>query len=122
MVEMKHADLTERIIRCAIDVHKALGPGLPRELYAKALAIELERSSLPFLADVAAKVVYQGVTIGERKAPFLVADTVLVVPTAGEIDDASIADGVSLLRATGKSVGLLLNFARARLDIRRIAN
>ena len=122
MVEMKHADLTERIIRCAIDVHKALGPGLPRELYAKALAIELERSSLPFLADVSAKVVYQGVTIGERKAPFLVADTVLVVPTAGEIDDAAIADGVSLLRATAKSVGLLLNFARARLDIRRIAN
>ena len=122
MVEMKHADLTEQIIRCAIDVHKALGPGLPREFYARALAIELEKSTLPFLADVACKIVYQGVTLGERRVPFVVADIVIVVPLTSEIDDAVIADGVSLLRATGKSVGLLLNFARARLDIRRIAN
>lgn len=121
-MEMRHADLTERIIRCAIDVHKALGPGLPKEFYAKAVAIELERSNLPFLPDVAFKVTYQDVVIGERRAPFVVADTVLVVPLAIEIDDAAVAEGVSLLRATGKGVGLLLNFARNRLDIRRIAN
>ena len=122
VMEMKHADLTERIIRCAIDVHKALGPGLPREFYAKAVAIELERSQLAFVADVPFKVSYQGVVLGERRAPFIVADTVVVVPLASEIDDASVAEGVSLLRSTGKSVGLLLNFARPRLDIRRIAN
>ena len=122
MTEMRHSEMTERIIRCAIDVHKALGPGLPREFYAKALAVELERSNLPFLADVACKVTYQGVVIGERRAPFVVADTVLVVPLAMEIDDAQVAEGVSLLRATSQGVGLLLNFARSRLDIRRIAN
>lgn len=122
MTEMKHAEMTERIIRCAIDVHKALGPGLPRELYLRALAVELERSNLPFLTDVACKVAYQGVVIGERRAPFVVAETVLVMPLASEIDDATVAEGVSLLRATGNGVGLLLNFARSRLDIRRIAN
>ena len=122
MTEMKHAEMTERIIRCAIDVHKGLGPGLPRELYLRALAVELERSELPFLTDVACKVVYQGVVIGERRAPFVVAETVLVMPLASEIDDATVAEGVSLLRATGHGVGLLLNFARSRLDIRRIAN
>ena len=122
MTEMKHAEMTERIIRCAIDVHKALGPGLPRELYLRALAVELERSSLPFLTDVSCKVVYQGVVIGERRAPFVVAETILVMPLASEIDDATVAEGVSLLRATGHGVGLLLNFARSRLDIRRIAN
>ena len=122
MTEMRHSDLTERIIRCAIDVHKALGPGLPRELYARALAVELERSELPFLTDVPCKVVYQGVVIGERRAPFVVSETVLVLPLATEIDDATLAEGVSLLRATGHGVGLLLNFARSRLDIRRIAN
>jgi GxxExxY protein len=122
MIEMKHSDVTERIIRCAIDVHKALGPGLPREFYAKALAIELERSELPFLADVSVKVSYGDVVLGERRVPFLVADVVVLVPQTSEIDDAAIAGGVSLLRGTGKQVGLLLNFARARLDIRRIAN
>ena len=122
MMEMRHADLTERIIRCAIDVHKALGPGLPKEFYARALALELERSDLPFLTDVAYKVAYQGVPIGERRSPFVVADTVVVVPLASEVDEAAVAEGVSLLRASGKSVGLLLNFARSRLDIRRLAN
>ncbi len=120
-MEMKHADMTERIIRCAIDVHKALGPGLAREFYAKALAIELERSGLSFVPDVAVKVIYADVVLGERRAPFIVADVVLLVPQTSEIDDASIAGGVSMLRATGKTVGLLLNFAKARLDIRRIA-
>ena len=122
MMEMRHADVTERIIRCAIDVHKALGPGLAREFYAKALAIELERSGLPFVPDVAVKVTYAEVVLGERRVPFIVGDVVLVSPQVTEIDEATIAGGVSLLRATGKSVGLLLNFARARLDIRRIAN
>ena len=120
--EMKHSDVTERIIRCAIEVHKALGPGLPREFYSRALAIELERSELPFVPDVAVKVVYADVTLGERRVPFVVADVVVVVPQTTEIDDAAIASGVSMLRATGKQVGLLLNFGRARLDIRRIAN
>ncbi len=122
MVEMKHADTTERIIRCAIDVHKALGPGLPREVYGRALAIELEKSGLPFLADVRFDVTYRDVTLGERRAPLIVSDVVVVVPQTTEIDDAAIATGVALLRASGKAVGLILNFARARLDIRRIAN
>ncbi len=121
-MEMKHADRTERIIRCAIDVHKALGPGLSRELYAKALAVELEKSGLPFVADVPFKVVYRETVLGERRAPFLVEDVVLVIPQTVEIDEATIAESVALLRATGKAVGLILNFARPRLDIRRIAN
>lgn len=122
MVEMKHADTTERIIRCAIDVHKSLGPGLPREVYGKALAIELERSGLPYLADVRFDVIYRDVTLGERKVPLIVSDVVVVVPQTTEIDEAAIATGVALLRSSGKAVGLILNFARARLDIRRIAN
>lgn len=121
-MEMKHADMTERIIRCAIDVHKALGPGLGRDIYGKALAIELERSGLAYVADVASKVVYADVVLGERRVPFIVADLVVVVPQVSEIDDASIASSVALLRGSGKAVGLILNFARARLDIRRIAN
>lgn len=121
-MEMKHADMTERIIRCAIDVHKGLGPGLAREIYGKALAIELERSGLAYTADVAVKVVYADVVLGERRAPFIVSDVVVVVPQITEIDDAAIASSVALLRGSGKAVGLILNFARARLDIRRIAN
>ena len=46
MIEMRHADTTEGIIRCAIDVHKALGPGQEFPFYGKALVYELEQVSV----------------------------------------------------------------------------
>ena len=122
MIEMRHADLTERIIRCAIEVHKALGPGNPVDYYLRALAFELERASLPMRTDVPVRVTYRDMVLGERRVPIVVQDVVLVTARAGEIDDAAVADAVSLLRATGLQVGLILNFAKARIDIRRVAN
>ena len=40
--------LTERIIGCAIEVHKALGPGLLEAMYEEALCIELTDAGLSF--------------------------------------------------------------------------
>lgn len=122
MIEMRHADTTERIIRCAIDVHKALGPGHPVEYYTKALVHELEISGLPMQADVPVRVTYKDVVIGERRVPIIVQDVVAILPCTQEIDESAIAEAVSLLRATELPVGLILNFAKARLDIRRVAN
>lgn len=122
MIEMRHADTTERIIRCAIDVHKALGPGLPEDYYTKALIIELETSGLPMQADVPVKIEYKDTPLGERRIPVVVNDVVVVLPVTRDIDEAAIAEAVSLLRATDHPVGLILNFAKARLDIRRVAN
>ena len=119
---MRHADTTERIIRCAIDVHKALGPGHPAEYYTKALILELERSELAIQIDVPVKVEYKGTLLGERRVPIVVQDVVLVLPRTDDIDETAIASAVSLLRATEHPVGLILNFAKARLDIRRVAN
>ena len=122
MIEMRHADTTESIIRCAIDVHKALGPGHPLEYYAKAMVYELERAGLQLETDVPVKVEYKELVLGERRIPIVVNDLVIVAPRVHEVDDVSVAEAVSLLRVSGKPVGLLLNFAKARLDIRRVAN
>lgn len=122
MIEMRHADTTEGIIRCAIDVHKALGPGHPVDYYTKALIIELETSGLPMQADVPVEVAYKGTKLGIRRVPVVVDDVVLVQPRTQDIDETAVSEAVSLLRATKQPVCLILNFAKARLDIRRVAN
>ena len=122
MIEMRHADTTERIIRCAIDVHKALGPGHPVEYYVKALIIELETSGLPMQADVPVEIEYKGTKLGVRRIPIVVDDVVHICPRTEDIDEAVVSESVSFLRATEHPVCLILNFAKARLDIRRVAN
>lgn len=46
--ELEHEELTKKIIGCAIEVHKKLGPGFIESLYENAFIIELQRRGLPF--------------------------------------------------------------------------
>ena len=122
MIEMRHSETTERIIRYAIDIHKALGPGHPASYYTKALLYELEHSDMPVQANVPVKVEYKELSLGERKIPIAVADVVLVLPQTEEITDTHVSEAVNFLRATNHPIALILNFGKARLDIRRVAN
>ena len=62
--------LTERIISCAIEVHRELGPGLLEATYEAALAAEFEIQGLRFLRQPAFPVVYKGKEIGEYRMIF----------------------------------------------------
>lgn len=55
---MLHHDLTDRIIGCAIEVHRALGPGLTEYSYQSALALEMRAHSISFAAEPQFKVTY----------------------------------------------------------------
>jgi len=46
MTKLAHEELTGRIIACAIEVHKALGPGFLESVYEAALVVELKRAAL----------------------------------------------------------------------------
>jgi GxxExxY protein len=70
--------LTERIIACAIAVHRVLGPGLLETTYEAALAIEFEEQGLRFMRQVGFPVVYRGQSVGEFRIDFLVEDTVVL--------------------------------------------
>jgi GxxExxY protein len=103
--------LTERIIGCAIEVHRQLGPGLLEGTYEAALCIELQISRLNFVRQPIFPVIYKGQVIGEYRLDLIVEDTVIVeIKSVERFDPVFEAQVLTYLRVTGKEIGLLMNF------------
>jgi GxxExxY protein len=103
--------LTERIIGCAIEVHRQLGPGLLEGTYEAALCIELQIAGLNFVRQPIFPVVYKGQVIGEYRLDLIVEDTVIVeIKSVERFDPIFEAQVLTYLRVTGKEIGLLMNF------------
>jgi GxxExxY protein len=103
--------LTERIIGCAIEVHRNLGPGLLENTYEEALCIELADAEIKYRRQVPFPILYKGRTLGEYRLDLLVADAVIVeIKSVERLDPVFEAQVLTYLKATGKKIGLLLNF------------
>ena len=70
--------LTEKIIGCAIEVHRQLSPGLLESIYESALNIELEAAGMTARRQVAVPIHYRGKLIGEHRVDLIVEDAVVV--------------------------------------------
>ena len=104
-------ELSEKIIGCAIEVHKNLGPGLLEENYEKALCRELELSGLRYQRQVKVPMVYKGTEIGEYRVDLIVEDKVVLENKSVErYDPIFEAQELTYLKITNKRVGLLMNF------------
>ena len=116
-------ELTERIIGCAIEVHRALGPGLLESAYVGALAIELAHRGIPFERQLRIPLNYRGRSIGDYFVDLVIADRVVVeVKSVVRLEPVFEAQVLTYLRITGLRVGLLLNFNKGVLKdgIKRI--
>lgn len=105
-------DLTGQIIGAAIEVHRALGPGLLESAYQACLAHGLSIRDLPFEKEKPVPVEYKGVRLDCGYRPdFIVADKVVVeLKAVQEIHPVHEAQLLTYLRLTGCKVGLLINF------------
>jgi GxxExxY protein len=114
-------ELTERIIKACIKVHKELGPGFSENIYHNALLIELPLQQLPVQSEKEVKIFYLGKEIGIHKIDLLVAgDIVLELKAVEVLHKKHYAQVRSYLKALNKEVGLLVNFASYKLDVRRV--
>lgn len=103
--------ITKRTIKCAIAVHRELGPGLLENVYEEALDIECKFDGLDVLRQFKVPVLYRGKTIGEYKLDMLVNDLVIVeIKSVERFDPVFEAQILTYLKITGKRVGLLINF------------
>ena len=112
--------LTERIIGCAFKVSNTLGCGFLEKVYENALVHELRRNGLEAKPQHPITVYYEGAVVGEFFADILVADTVLVeLKATVDHHDLFTAQCLNYLKATGRPVCLLINFAKTRVDVKR---
>jgi len=111
MNDLLHADITDRILRCAIQVHRELGPGLTEYSYQSALALEMAASDLSFVREQPIGVRYRGVVVGWHRPDFVVAAAVIVeLKAVSNMDPVFAKQVLTYLKVTGLRVGLLLNF------------
>jgi GxxExxY protein len=105
-------DLSYKIVGCAIDVHKDLGPGLLESVYQTCLIIELKRAGLKVESEVPVNVNFKGEVIKSvLRLDILVNDLVIVELKAVEdIIPLFKAQLLTYLKLTQKPKGLLINF------------
>jgi GxxExxY protein len=116
-------DTTDRIIACAIEVHRQVGPGLLESVYEHALCVELSLAGLKFRRQVGVPVTYKGELIAEHRPDLVVADLVVVeVKSVERFHPVFMAQMLTYLQITGLRVGLILNFNRVlmRDGIKRV--
>jgi GxxExxY protein len=104
--------LTERIIGCAIAVHRALGPGLLESAYRDCLVIELELAGLKVAREQHVPIVYRGRRIPTSlRIDLLVEDVVVVeLKAVDKVHPIHHAQVISYLKLSDRPAGLLLNF------------
>ena len=103
--------LTERIIACAIEVHRALGPGLLEGAYEAALSIEFDIAGLKVEEQRQVPAKYKGRLIGVYRMDFLVERTVVVeVKAVQRIEPVFASQILTYMRVTKIRLGLLINF------------
>jgi len=113
--------LTEKIIGCAFAVSRTLGHGFLEAVYKNALAVELEMAGLGFCKEKTFPVYYREERVGNYVADIVVADLIIVeLKTVEAISTIHFAQTLNYLKASNLPAGLLLNFGKPRLEVKRV--
>ena len=123
---MNENDLSKKIIGCAIEVHKQLGPGLLESAYQECLYYELSQSGLKVQKEKPMPIVYKEVKLDHGyRIDLLVEEKVVVeIKTVEAFNDVHTAQALTYLRLGKYKLGLLLNFQTTVLKhgIKRVIN
>jgi GxxExxY protein len=113
--------ISQRVIRCAFNVSNTLGAGFLEKVYENALCVEFERDGMRFQTQKPITVNYKGFQVGQYVADIVVDDKLLLeIKALSTFCKSHEAQVMNYLKATNLSVGLLLNFGRPKLGIKRI--
>lgn len=111
-----NTDITDKILSCAIEVHRVLGPGLPEAACETALCIELQLRGILFQRQLGVPIYYKGQLISEYRPDLVVADQVVVdVKSVEHLAPVHLAQMLTYLRITSLNVGPILNFNSATM-------
>jgi GxxExxY protein len=119
---LRSGEVTQAVIGCAMEVLNALGHGLLEKPYENALVVEFGFRGVSVAQQPRYDVIYKGVTVGEYIPDLIVGGEVVVDTKVIErITDHELGQMLNYLKVTGLSVGLILNFKRAKLEWKRVS-
>jgi len=117
---MEYQEVTETIIGCAYRVYNKMGFGFVESVYEKCLLIELRKEGLKTESQKPITVYYESEIVGEFVADIIVNDAIILeLKSVRRIIKAHEVQLVNYLVATGKPVGLILNFGEKKVEIKR---
>ena len=115
--------LTERVLGAIFEVFNTLGVGFLEKVYPRALLRELGLRGIPATAEASFPVVYKGHCVGEYFADILVEDALVVeLKCVDRLAGEHTAQCLNYLRASGRTVCLLVNFQKPKVEWKRVVN
>lgn len=119
----KHGKLTGLILKAALEVHNALGCGFLEKVYERALIYELKAKGLKLETQKAISITYKGQDVGTYVADIVADDKVIIeLKVVNLLTHIHKAQALNYLRASGSDVALILNFAKPRLEYKRVVS
>ena len=112
--------ITDRILKCAVEVHSELGPYFMETTYQAALALELHGEGLNFARECWVDIVYKGHKVDKRRVDFLVEDVLVEIKAKAVLEDKDYIQTLAYLKSTGYTIGLLINFGGKKIEVRRL--
>lgn len=119
---MEHDEITKQVIGCAYTVYNKMGFGFLESVYEKCMVIELRKAGLKVQAQAPISVRYDDEVVGEYFADLWVEDCVIVeLKSVRRIIRDHEIQLVNYLTATNIDVGLVVNFAPQKVEVKRKA-
>jgi GxxExxY protein len=123
---MTENEVASEIVRCSLEVHKALGPGLLEGAYKECLAFKLSESGLFVEKEKSMPLVFEGVKLecGYRMDLLVERKVVVEIKSVEALNDVHLAQVLTYLKLGNFKLGLLINFnvALIKSGIRRVIN
>lgn len=116
-------ELSFEIIAAALEVHRELGPGFTENIYEAAFCRELAMRGIMFSRQLPIEIKYKGEDIGKYQLDLLVDDRVVVeLKAISQMPEQFESQLHAYLKATGKKLGILINFGRKSLEHKRLVH
>ncbi len=123
---MTENEISKKIIGCAIEVHKALGPGLLENAYESCLFYELKNAGLKVEKQKPLPLIYKDVKLeaGYRLDLIVENKVIIEIKSVDALNDIHTAQVLTYLKLSGCKLGLLMNFNVLRLvaGLKRLVN
>ena len=124
MTDLIYKDEAYELTGICMEVHNELGPGLLEIIYKEAIEWELDDRMIQYQREKEYPVYYKKHLLRKKfNADFVVYDKIILeVKSKESISNEDIAQTINYLKLSGCRLGLIVNFGRSKLEIKRLVN